>query len=224
MQGSILITGGTKKNRLQKCNDIFKALNIKKSENNPDYLKINPGGSSKTLGIDNIRDMIKFSTRPPFSGSNKAVFIESCHTLTVQAQNALLKTLEEPPEYLSIILETQNENGLLETVISRCLRINLSKNKDSLEINNIGEDPGSDQISTSFTEITQFSKGERLSWCIESSKSDKNDILQMLESWIEQSRQIGEYKSIPFIDQTKKDLENTNISTKLALETLTLNL
>jgi DNA polymerase-3 subunit gamma/tau len=76
-------------------------------------------------GIDEIRDLIERAAYKPSVGRFKVFMIDEAHQLTKDAFNALLKTLEEPPEYLKFVLATTDPEKMLPTVLSRCLQFNL---------------------------------------------------------------------------------------------------
>ena len=86
--------------------------------------------ASKT-GVDDVRDLIEFSRYGPTSAKYKIFIIDDVHMLSKQAFNALLKTLEEPPEYLKFIFATTEIKKIPITVISRCQRFDLSRIKSS---------------------------------------------------------------------------------------------
>ena len=88
--------------------------------------------ASKT-GVDDVRDLIEFSRYGPTSSKYKIFIIDEVHMLSKQAFNALLKTLEEPPEYLKFIFATTEIKKIPITVVSRCQRFDLSRIK-SLEL------------------------------------------------------------------------------------------
>ena len=88
--------------------------------------------ASKT-GVDDVRDLIEFSRYGPTSSKFKIFIIDEVHMLSKQAFNALLKTLEEPPEYLKFIFATTEIKKIPITVVSRCQRFDLSRIK-SLEL------------------------------------------------------------------------------------------
>jgi DNA polymerase-3 subunit gamma/tau len=88
--------------------------------------------ASKT-GVDDIRDLIEFSRYGPTTAKYKIFIIDEVHMLSKQAFNALLKTLEEPPEYLKFIFATTEIKKIPITVVSRCQRFDLSRVK-SLEL------------------------------------------------------------------------------------------
>jgi len=86
--------------------------------------------ASKT-GIDDIRDLIEFSRYGPTSAKFKIFIIDEVHMLSKQAFNALLKTLEEPPQYLKFIFATTEIKKIPITVVSRCQRFDLTRIKSS---------------------------------------------------------------------------------------------
>jgi len=86
--------------------------------------------ASKT-GVDDVRELIEFSRYGPTSSKYKIFIIDEVHMLSKQAFNALLKTLEEPPEYLKFIFATTEIKKIPVTVISRCQRFDLSRIKSS---------------------------------------------------------------------------------------------
>ena len=85
--------------------------------NSPDYIEIKPDGNS--IKIAQIRKLQSDILVKPYK-SYKIYVIDEAQKMTVEAQNALLKTLEEPPKYAIIILITDNKESLLDTIKSRC--------------------------------------------------------------------------------------------------------
>ena len=92
----------------------------------PDFFYMNAEGK-ESIGIDRIRENIvnDVSIRP-YHGKVKIYIIDEADKMTVGAQNALLKTIEEPPEYVVILLLVRNMSLLLETIRSRCIKLLLS--------------------------------------------------------------------------------------------------
>lgn len=90
-------------------------------ENNPDFMIVNPDGNS--IKIEQIRLLIQKIYEKPVSSDKKVYIINDAEKMTTEAQNSLLKTLEEPPLYATLILTTSNESKLLSTIISRCTKI-----------------------------------------------------------------------------------------------------
>ena len=98
------------------------------NSNHIDVLEMD--AASKT-GVDDVRDLIEFSRYGPSSSKYKIFIIDEVHMLSKQAFNALLKTLEEPPEYLKFIFATTEIKKIPITVVSRCQRFDLSRVKSS---------------------------------------------------------------------------------------------
>ncbi len=84
-------------------------------------LSVTPG--KKEIGIDRIRDVKRFMQLQPLRGKAKVAIIDEAHLLTIPAQNALLKVLEEPPPRSFLLLVSSNPEALLATVRSRCQRL-----------------------------------------------------------------------------------------------------
>ena len=118
--------GGTEP--CQKCDSCKKAM----GKNHPDIIMVShekPG----TITIDEIRDQVihDVDIRPYYS-PYKIYIIADADMMTPQAQNALLKTIEEPPKYAVIMLLTNNIGGLLPTIQSSCVRLDLKVVNDGL--------------------------------------------------------------------------------------------
>jgi DNA polymerase III subunit delta' len=88
----------------------------------PDVLVLEPGDSG-SIKIEQVRDAVDRSAYRPFQGRRRVVIIDQADTLVAPAQNALLKTLEEPPSMSVFILVTARPDVLLDTVRSRCPRL-----------------------------------------------------------------------------------------------------
>jgi len=108
-----------KENFCTHCNSIASSSHI-------DVLEMD--AASKT-GVDDVRDLIEFSRYGPTSAKYKIFIIDEVHMLSKQAFNALLKTLEEPPDYLKFIFATTEIKKIPVTVVSRCQRFDLSRIK-----------------------------------------------------------------------------------------------
>ena len=91
------------------------------SHNHPDFLYLEPDGSS--IKIEQIRYLQRKIQEKPIISNKKVYIINDADKMTAEAQNCLLKTLEEPPEYSTIILIGSNENAFLNTIKSRCMKI-----------------------------------------------------------------------------------------------------
>jgi len=82
-------------------------------------------GSETALGVEDIRSMRADVKIRPYSSAHKVYILQDADKMTPQAQNALLKTLEEPPEYAVVILLAEGSEGFLPTVVSRCVMLRL---------------------------------------------------------------------------------------------------
>ena len=97
------------------------ALNILNKEKDIDYVDIvNYRPSKASMGVDEVREIIEEVSKRPYEGDKKVIIIHEGSKLTIQAQNALLKTIEEPPQGVYIILLAESLETLLETIKSRC--------------------------------------------------------------------------------------------------------
>ena len=102
------------------------------NDNCPDVIKV---GHEKpnTISVDDVRTMINNDIMiKPYNAKYKIYIIPDADLLSIQAQNALLKTIEEPPEYAVIFLLTENADSLLATIRSRCVILKLKNIKDKL--------------------------------------------------------------------------------------------
>jgi DNA polymerase-3 subunit delta' len=92
--------------------------------NFPDVLWLRPESKSRIIGVDHIRSLIQTMNLKPVEGGYKVGIIVAADRLRVEAANAFLKTLEEPPPRSILILLSSEPSRLLETILSRCLRLN----------------------------------------------------------------------------------------------------
>tara|TARA_S200000501_G_scaffold35934_2_gene29720 strand:- start:3880 stop:5535 length:1656 start_codon:yes stop_codon:yes gene_type:complete len=139
------------------------------NSNHMDVLEMD--AASKT-GVDDVRDLIEFSRYGPTSAKYKIFIIDEVHMLSKQAFNALLKTLEEPPEYLKFIFATTEIKKIPITVISRCQRFDLQRVK-------------SDELFNFLKKITELEKGnvsdDVLKLIIKISEGSVRDALSLLD-------------------------------------------
>ena len=102
------------------------------SGNHPDLIYVThekPG----SIGVDDVREQINDTIMiRPYSSYYKIYIVDEAEKMTVQAQNALLKTIEEPPAYAVLVLITTNPEVFLPTILSRCIQLKLRPLKDSV--------------------------------------------------------------------------------------------
>lgn len=120
------------------------ARNILGKSEDKDYIDIiNYRCKKSSFGVDDIREIVEEINKKPFEGDKKVIIICDGNKLTVQAQNALLKTIEEPPKGVFIILLCESLELILDTIKSRCQIYKLSpltKSEVRLYIDNINDD------------------------------------------------------------------------------------
>ena len=91
------------------------------TDNHPDFLVVEPEGN--TIKVEQIRQMISKIIEKPIISDKKVYIVNDSDKMTEEAQNTLLKTLEEPPENIIIILIAEKEEKILSTIKSRCTKI-----------------------------------------------------------------------------------------------------
>jgi len=112
----------------QRCHSCIQAM----SRNHPDIIRLTHE-KPNTIGVEDIRRQINNDIGiKPYSSPYKIYIMNEAEKMTVQAQNALLKTLEEPPAYGIILILTANVNALLPTIVSRCVVLNMKPVEDEL--------------------------------------------------------------------------------------------
>ena len=112
----------------QECHSCKQAL----SNNHPDIIRVTHE-KPNTISVDDIRSQVNNDVAiKPYSSAYKVYIINEADKMTAQAQNAILKTLEEPPAYAVIILLVANLNALLPTILSRCVVLNMKPVSDAL--------------------------------------------------------------------------------------------
>lgn len=179
--------------------------------NNPDLLEIEKLSTKKSIGIEEVREIGKFLKILPISHNQKIALVREAGILTNEAQNSLLKILEEPPEYARIILISESREKFLPTVISRC------------QIIEIKEEKNLDKNSTNFLKM---SVSEKFDWAETTSKLEKDEIIQILNKIlleIKNNEPKISVKSISLLLEVTENISKYNLNTRLALEYLSLN-
>ncbi len=129
---------------------------------NSNHIDVLEMDAASRTGVDDVRELIEFSRYGPTSSKYKIFIIDEVHMLSKQAFNALLKTLEEPPEYLKFIFATTEIKKIPVTVISRCQRFDLSRIKSSelfSYIKNIKDKEGGKITDEALKLIVKISEG-----------------------------------------------------------------
>jgi DNA polymerase-3 subunit gamma/tau len=142
-------------------------------------------------GVDNVREQIIENSRFAPTGKYKVFIIDEVHMLSKSAFNALLKTLEEPPERVIFILATTEMNKLPETVISRCQRMQFTRIPPEImksRLNKVAGEEGKNLSSDALDMIVKMSDG-----CLRDAESLLGQIINATEE-----KEIG-HKQASFI-------------------------
>ena len=148
------------------------------SNNNPDYMYIEPDGNS--IKIEQIRYFQKLFQEKPVTSNKKVCIINDADKMTVEAQNCLLKTLEEPPEYGVIILIGANENAFLNTIKSRCIKMYFRELEEEIIRKYLKKQFGMTDISTNMLETFQGSIGKAIN--LKDNKEEYEQIDNIIEN------------------------------------------
>ncbi|OGH18638.1 MAG: hypothetical protein A3F31_01575 [Candidatus Levybacteria bacterium RIFCSPHIGHO2_12_FULL_38_12] len=222
---SILVVSKSKIKREEYVKNLCNKLSISAF----DITKIE---SETTIGIEDVRNIQKNLLLKPATGKSKAIIFNNADSLTLQAQNSLLKILEEPPDHTVIILQVSSKQQTLPTILSRCKIFEL-KNKPS-EI--------SDNELTQYLDILlsllSYNIGLRLKLAQDISKT-KDASFAWIETMIlviriKMFELISENPSSPLLSQylnillslskAYKILSSTNTNPRFTLEHFLLNL
>lgn len=147
------------------------------SHNHPDFLYLEPDGSS--IKIEQIRYLQRKIQEKPIISNKKVYIINDADKMTAEAQNCLLKTLEEPPEYSTIILVGSNENAFLNTIKSRCMKISFQPIETKYIKQYMEETYGMTNISQNMLDAFQGSIGKAIIL------KDKKEQYESIEGMIE---------------------------------------
>ncbi len=119
------------KGDIEPCNECHSCKQVL-SKNQPDIIYVTHE-KPNTISVDDIRQQINSDiVIKPYAGPKKIYIINEAEKMSVSAQNALLKTLEEPPEYAIILMLTTNADAMLNTILSRCIVLKMKPVNDQL--------------------------------------------------------------------------------------------
>jgi len=175
------------------------------NSNHIDVLEMD--AASKT-GVDDVRDLIEFSRYPPTTAKFKIFIVDEVHQMSKAAFNALLKTLEEPPDYLKFIFATTEIKKIPVTVVSRCQRFDLSrvKSKELFEyikkIKDLEKGKVTDEVLKLIVKISEGSVRDALSLLDRAliSKSDGQELdfnnAQKIFGYFDKSSLIELFKNL----------------------------
>lgn len=147
------------------------------SNNNPDFQLIEPDGAS--LKIEQIRQMQKKIIEAPIISNKKVYIIDDADLMTTEAQNCLLKTLEEPPEFVTIFLIGSKENNFLSTIKSRCTIIKFQDIENESIKQYLAQNYGISDVSENMLDIFAGSIGKAES--LKDKQELYNNIIEIIE-------------------------------------------
>lgn len=183
---------------------------IPNTENNPDLLIVKIE-STQSIGIKQIKELIHWAQLRPFQEKYKLAVIEQAEKLTTEAQNSLLKTLEEPPKSAYIFLVTPNPKSLLPTIRSRTAIYKIeSTNEFSQEVFDMPKD-----IKSQIELINKITKTN-------DPKAKKNNIQKLLLALHQEAKSQNNHYNLHLIEQTQRALKR-NCNIKLIAENLIFN-
>lgn len=204
------------------CNNCKSCIEFD-SNNNPDLIYIEPDGNN--IKIEQIRELQKRIPEKPIISNRKVCIINDADTMTKEAQNCLLKTLEEPPEFVTIILIGSNENAFLTTIKSRCMIIHFEKIADE-EISNFLRENYEIEPTTNMLDLFQGSIGKAIELKDKQeqyenirnivTKLNSNDLIDTVKTAEglyknkEEIYEILEYINITLLKMAKTDYRYTN--------------
>jgi DNA polymerase-3 subunit delta' len=167
--------------------------------NQPDIIRVTHEKAS--IGVDDIRLQVNGDIQiKPYHSPYKIYIIDSAEKMTEQAQNALLKTLEEPPEYAVILLLTDNKNKLLPTILSRSVQLQLRPvDKQDIKQFLMEKHQVPDYLAEVSADFSSGNVGKALKYASsEEFEQMKGEVLDLLKNigMMEQSELISKSKKI----------------------------
>lgn len=173
------------------CNSCIKF----NANSNPDFYEVFPDG--KNIKIEQIRKMQEKIAEKPVISNKKVYIIYEADTMTEESQNCLLKTLEEPPEYVVMILIVANESKILPTIKSRCLKV---------KFNNLSNEEIKEYLPTASDEIIELLEGnlENVD-TIDEKKKNYDELLRIVEN-IEKGKTLEVFNNSDLLYNQKNDI------------------
>lgn len=154
------------------CNECKSCIEFK-SNNHPDYYEIEPQDGS--IKIEQIRQMQERILEKPIVSSKKIYIIKDSDKMTTEAGNCLLKTLEEPPKHLVIILVAENESMILNTIRSRCTKISFKAIPNEIILKYLRENYGIENVPENIFSLFNGSIGNAIDYI------DKKEMYEEVE-------------------------------------------
>ena len=187
-----------------KCED----CRLFKSGNHPDVISISLEKGKKVIPVQKVREIIADSATIPQRSNRKVFIIYRADTMNIQAQNALLKILEEPPASVIFILTAVSRSFLLETVVSRCAVLTLSSPDEQTGLKYIsGILPQTDEQEILHAlKDARGSIGEALA---QLRKNDSGSARDLAKKFLKMMQNESQYSLLKLLFQLEKDRTET---------------
>lgn len=218
--------------------------------NHPDFYLIE--GENGSIKIDQIRQMQENISQKPIISSKKVYIIKDSEQMTKEAGNCMLKTLEEPPQYATIILITANETKLLNTIKSRCMKVafnTIPEEKIQRKVYELlGVEPEKELIQKSggslgralrlqeqkelYNSVNEILKNLETSNLINilnnsevlyKEKENIQEILEYIVIYLYNTKDIKKIDAIKYVEEAKKRI-NANSNYDMSIDYLLMNL
>lgn len=196
-----------------------------------DKLKIDPFDRQvlefeKALGIEDVRKIQEKIFLKPFKGERKALFVVMQQSATPDAQNAMLKLLEEPPANTLIYLITTNHLSFIPTVLSRAKLIEPEKEEIKIEGDGLEKILALDTAGEKLylAQVVSKEKTEAIAWLEKAILAAREEMLKQVQHDNNKQEALKLRKLIHKLELTHYDLKTTNANPRLSLENLLLNI
>ena len=173
------------------------------SGNHPDIIYVSHE-KPNTIGVDDVREqLIEDIQIKPYRSNHKIYILDEAEKLTVQAQNALLKTIEEPPGYGVIFLLTTNSAGFLQTILSRCVLLTMKPLSDEQIVEALKErtELPAERIET----IAKFARGNLGKALKFAASEDFNRTVEQILNLMKYVRTMGLDEMLSAIRELKEE-------------------
>lgn len=171
---------------------VCRACTLITKGSHPDMMMIEAERVGGTLKIDQIREMQRIVSLRPYEAQNRIVILRRFHEANLAAQNALLKTLEEPPNNVKLILTADDASLLLPTIRSRCQPLPLKPLRIE-EVQHALEKQGN--VPPDQAALLAHLSGGRIGWAIRAIQDEetlalRNESIELLENLLESPRRV----------------------------------
>ena len=224
-----LFVSKDKKQRDAYLNDFYKTHAIDTFDITVLTLENSVKQNTASIGIEDIKQMQKKIFLKPIKSKTKAVVLEDAQLLTPEAQNALLKVLEEPPLHTLLILSTDSKETLLPTIISRCQVIQLEEERPKLS------EKEQTELAAFIDDLPTLGIGERLKKAEQLAKDKEKAIAwtekvilvlrdKLISSHSQRSEESYYLSLIKSFQDLYVMLKTTNVNPRFAIENVLVNI